>query len=184
MRQRGPAPGSARGQQPPPGCRSALRGGGKTAEDAHTARSAPKTQKRHGSQPCTTCARMLHSRSRVAILMARHRNSPATARAGVISAHRVCVRARHAPSGTAPRILASISGPSSAVMSDAMKPGATALTVMLRAEYSRATDFVRPITPAWRAEAKRDTSQAAAQSNAAPVRHALQPPQRRALADA
>ena len=30
-----------------------------------------------------------------------------------------------------------------------MKPGATALHVMLRALYSRATDLVRPITPAW-----------------------------------
>jgi hypothetical protein len=38
--------------------------------------------------------------------------------------------------------------PISAVMSEAMKPGATALQVMLRAEYSRATDLVSPITPA------------------------------------
>jgi hypothetical protein len=58
------------------------------------------------------------------------------------------------------------------------------LTVMLRAEYSRATDFVRPITPAWHTHGEKDTSQAAAQSSEAPVRHALQPPQRRALADA
>lgn len=51
-------------------------------------------------------------------------------------------------SGTADRILASISGPNSAVMSLLMKPGATALTQMLRDEYSRATLLVRPMTPA------------------------------------
>jgi hypothetical protein len=33
-------------------------------------------------------------------------------------------------------------------MSEEMKPGATALHVMLRALYSRATDLVSPITPA------------------------------------
>lgn len=40
-------------------------------------------------------------------------------------------------------------GSMAAVMSEAMKPGATALQVMLRAANSRATVFVRPITPAW-----------------------------------
>lgn len=39
-------------------------------------------------------------------------------------------------------------------MSDAMKPGATALHVMLRALYSRATDLVSPITPAWATHSK------------------------------
>ncbi len=39
-------------------------------------------------------------------------------------------------------------GSMAAVMSEAMKPGATALQVMLRAANSRATVFVRPITPA------------------------------------
>ena len=37
-------------------------------------------------------------------------------------------------------------------MSVAMKPGATALTVMLRLASSRATVRVRPITPAFEAE--------------------------------
>lgn len=35
-----------------------------------------------------------------------------------------------------------------AVMSDAMKPGATALQVMFLEEYSLAIDLVSPITPA------------------------------------
>jgi hypothetical protein len=38
---------------------------------------------------------------------------------------------------------------SPAVMSVSMKPGATALTRMLRLASSRATDFVRPMRPAF-----------------------------------
>jgi hypothetical protein len=37
-------------------------------------------------------------------------------------------------------------------MSEAMKPGATALAVMLRAAHSRAMVLVRPMTPALAAE--------------------------------
>lgn len=46
-------------------------------------------------------------------------------------------------------MLSSYLGSMAAVMSDAMKPGATALQVMLRAANSRATAFVSPMTPAW-----------------------------------
>ena len=40
---------------------------------------------------------------------------------------------------------------SASVMSVAMKPGATALAVTLRAASSRAMDFVSPMTPAFEA---------------------------------
>ena len=46
------------------------------------------------------------------------------------------------------RIISSYLGSIAAVMSEAMKPGATALHVMPRGANSRATVFVRPMTPA------------------------------------
>jgi hypothetical protein len=54
----------------------------------------------------------------------------------------------HSPRGMPARICASYFSGMAAVMSDAMKPGATALQVMLRPAYSRAVVLVRPITPA------------------------------------
>ena len=55
-------------------------------------------------------------------------------------------------------MLASYFGSIAAVISDAMKPGATALHVMLRDAYSRAVVFVSPITPAWNNENTSDIS--------------------------
>ena len=52
------------------------------------------------------------------------------------------------PRGIVARMDASYLGSIAAVMSEAMKPGATALQVMPRPEYSRATVLVNPITPA------------------------------------
>jgi len=51
------------------------------------------------------------------------------------------------PRGMPARICASYFSGMAAVMSEAMKPGATALQVMLRPEYSRAVVLVKPITP-------------------------------------
>ena len=53
------------------------------------------------------------------------------------------------PSGMSFSIDSSYLGSIAAVMSDLMKPGATALQVMLRPAYSLATVFVNPNTPAW-----------------------------------
>lgn len=55
---------------------------------------------------------------------------------------------RNSLRGICPRIISSYLGSIAAVMSEAMKPGATALQVMLRGAYSRATVFVSPSTPA------------------------------------
>ena len=63
-------------------------------------------------------------------------------------------RARLAPKGMFFRMPASYFGSMEAVMSDATKPGATALHRMLRLDSSRATVFVRPRTPAWRLRAR------------------------------
>ena len=52
------------------------------------------------------------------------------------------------PSGISDRIFSSYLESMAAVMSDAMKPGATALHVMPRPANSRATVLVSPITPA------------------------------------
>ena len=46
------------------------------------------------------------------------------------------------------RIISSYLGSMAAVMSEAMKPGATALQVIPRGANSRATVFVKPMTPA------------------------------------
>ena len=54
------------------------------------------------------------------------------------------------PSGIIERRV--LSSPMFSVMSVWMKPGATALQVTLREASSRATDFVRPIRPAFDAE--------------------------------
>ena len=54
----------------------------------------------------------------------------------------------HAPSGISDRIFSSYLESMAAVMSDAMKPGATALHVIPRPANSRATVFVSPMTPA------------------------------------
>jgi hypothetical protein len=59
---------------------------------------------------------------------------------------------RHSPSGMLLRIPSSYFLSMAAVMSLAMKPGATALQVMLRPAYSLATVLVRPSTPALAAE--------------------------------
>ena len=48
-----------------------------------------------------------------------------------------------------PRIASRCFSDSASVMSVAMKPGATAFAVTLRAASSRASDFVRPMTPAF-----------------------------------
>lgn len=53
----------------------------------------------------------------------------------------------YSPSGMPASICASYFSGIAAVMSLAMKPGATALQVMLRPAYSRATVLVKPITP-------------------------------------
>lgn len=50
--------------------------------------------------------------------------------------------------GIWPRIISSYLGSIAAVMSEAMKPGATALHVMPLGANSRATVFVKPMTPA------------------------------------
>jgi hypothetical protein len=57
--------------------------------------------------------------------------------------------AAHSPRGMPARICASYFSGIAAVMSEAIKPGATALHVMLRPAYSRAVVLVSPITPAF-----------------------------------
>ena len=52
------------------------------------------------------------------------------------------------PRGMPLRMVSSYFLSMAAVMSEAMKPGATALQVMVRPEYSRAVVLVRPMTPA------------------------------------
>ncbi len=56
------------------------------------------------------------------------------------------------PNGIRWQTCSRISSPNAAVISVAMNPGATALTVMFRPARYRATVRVKPITPAFEAE--------------------------------
>ena len=72
-----------------------------------------------------------------------HRNATAAATSSAVPSRLMGVSLTSSPT------MSSVSDPE--VSSVLTYPGATALQVMLREPYSRATDFVKPISPAFAA---------------------------------